>query len=280
LLNYALLTFFAIFTVFPFVWMLSTTFKSQGAIFSLPPELIPDLLFQDTMFDSYEEVLTRHNFIRYTFNSFFIATMTGIGQILTSSLAGFAFARMQFKGKNALFAILLATTFLPVEVTIIPEFLLGIRVFHPLLEPIGGWLDTYWPLILPSFMVGSFGTFMMREFFLGIPKDLEEAAALDGAGVFRIYWNVFLPLSRPALTTLFLLAFINNWNELLRPVLYISDSDLRTVTLGLTTFQNEYGAQWNLLLSGSVIAILPLIVVYILAQRYIVEGIATTGLKG
>lgn len=280
LFNYALLTFFAVFTVFPFVWMVSTTFKSQGAIFSLPPELLPDLLFQETMFDSYEEVLTRHSFIRYTFNSFFIATMTGIGQVLTSSLAGFAFARMQFKGKNALFAVLLATTFLPVEVTIIPEFLLGIRVFDPLLEPIGGWLDTYWPLILPSFMVGSFGTFMMREFFLGIPKDLEEAAALDGAGVFRIYWNVFLPLSRPALTTLFLLAFINNWNELLRPVLYISDSDLRTVTLGLTTFQNEYGAQWNLLLSGSVIAILPLIVVYILAQRYIVEGIATTGLKG
>jgi multiple sugar transport system permease protein len=142
-----------------------------------------------------------------------------------------------------------------------------------------GWLDTYLPLIVPSFLVGTLGTFMLREFFMSIPEELVDAALLDGATTLGIYWHIFLPLSMPAMTTLFLLAFINNWNELLRPVLYISTSSLRTVTIGLTSFQNEYGAQWNLLLSGAVISILPLIIVYILAQRYIVAGIATTGLK-
>lgn len=279
-LMYIVLIVFALVTIFPFLWMLSTSFKSQQAIFALPPQLVPDLLFQEGMWDNYEEVLTRHNFIRYTFNSFFVATSAAFGQIVTSSLAGFAFARMQFKGKNLIFAILLSTALIPVEVSIIPEFLLGAKVFDPLLAGIGGWMDTYAPLIIPSFMVGTFGTFLMREFFSTVPVEMEEAAVIDGASTLRIYWSVFLPLSIPAMTTLFLIAFINNWNELLRPVLYISDRDLRTVTMGLTTFQGAYEAQWGLLLAGSVVSIIPLIVIYIFAQRWVVEGIATTGLKG
>ena len=277
---YAILVVFSISTVFPFIWMLSTSFKSQRAIFVLPPQLVPDLLFKPGMFDAYTSVLTDHNFIRYTFNSFFVASLAALGQLLTSSLAGFAFARMQFRGKGFLFALLLSTSFIPIEVSIIPEFLMGARIFHPLLAPIGGWMDTYAPLIVPSFMVGSFGTFLMREFFSTIPSELEEAAVIDGASTLRIYWSVFVPLSKPAMTTLGLIAFINNWNELLRPVLYISNRDMRTLTMGLTSFQGEYEAQWNLLLAGSVIAVLPLVIVYIFAQRYIVEGIATTGLKG
>jgi multiple sugar transport system permease protein len=222
------------------------------------------------MWDSYIKVLTKHNFTRYTLNSLFVAGMTGIGQVITASLAGFAFAKMKFKGSTFLFALLLSTTMIPTEVSIIPEFLLMAKL---------NWLDTYLPLIVPSFLVGSFGTFMLREFFASIPDELVEAAVLDGASTFRIYFNIFLPLSIPAMTTLFLIAFIHNWNELLRPVLYISTAELRTVTIGLTTFQNEYGAQWNLLLAGAVISILPLLIVYIFAQRYVVEGIATTGLK-
>jgi len=218
----------------------------------------------------YLKVLTKYNFLRYSANSFFVAGMAAIGQLLTASLAGFAFARMNFKGKGLFFGLLLATTKIPTEVVIIPEFLLMAKL---------NWLDTYLPLIVPSFLVGSLGTFMLREFFAGIPEELVEAALLDGASTFRIYRSIFLPLSMPAMTTLFLIAFIHNWNDLLRPVLYISSSDLRTVTIGLTSFQNEYGAQWNLLLAGAVISILPLLLVYIFAQRYIVEGIATTGLK-
>ena len=269
-LAYLLLIFFAFTTIFPFLWMISTTFKSRGAIFSLPPQLYPDLLFKEGMWDSYIKVLTKHNFTRYTLNSLFVAGMTGIGQVITASLAGFAFAKMKFKGSTFLFALLLSTTMIPTEVSIIPEFLLMAKL---------NWLDTYLPLIVPSFLVGSFGTFMLREFFASIPDELVEAAVLDGASTFRIYFNIFLPLSIPAMTTLFLIAFIHNWNELLRPVLYISTAELRTVTIGLTTFQNEYGAQWNLLLAGAVISILPLLIVYIFAQRYVVEGIATTGLK-
>ena len=268
--SYVLLTVFALFTIFPFFWMVATTFKSRGAVFSMPPQLTPDLLFREGMWDAYVTVLTKHNFFRYSLNSLFVAGMAGIGQVLTASLAGFAFAKMKFRGSGLLFGLLLATAIIPVEVVIIPEFLLMARL---------GWLDTYLPLIVPSFLVGSFGTFMLREFFSGIPDELVEAAVLDGASTFRIYYAIFLPLSIPAITTLFLIAFINNWNELLRPVLYISSTKLRTVTIGLTTFQNEYGAQWNLLLAGAVIAILPLVVVYLFAQRYVVESVATTGLK-
>ncbi len=268
--SYIALLTFAFTTIFPFVWMISTTFKSRGAIFSLPPTLYPDLLFQEGMWDAYREVWTEHNFFRYTANSFLVAGSAATGQLIAASLAGFAFARMNFRGGGFLFALLLATTMIPTEVVIIPEFLLMARL---------GWLDTYLPLIVPSFLVASFGTFMLREFFASVPDEVVNAAVLDGAPTFRIYWNIFLPLSIPAMTTLFLIAFIHNWNELLRPVLYISTPALRTVTIGLTTFQNEYGAQWNLLLAGAVIAVLPLIVIYIGAQRYVVEGIATTGMK-
>ena len=269
-LAYIVLFVFAFTTVFPFLWMISTTFKSRGAIFSLPPTLIPDLLFKEGMWDAYREVWTQHNFLRYTLNSFFVAGAAALGQLVTASMAGFAFARMKFRGSGLFFGALLSTTIIPVEVVIIPEFLLMARL---------DWLDTYLPLIVPSFLAASFGTFMLREFFATVPEALVEAAVLDGASTFRIYKDIFLPLSIPAMTTLFLIAFINNWNELLRPVLYISTPELRTVTVGLTTFQNEFGAQWNLLLAGAVISVLPLIIIYIFAQRYVVEGIATTGLK-
>lgn len=280
-LNYFFLTMVALTMAFPFIWMVSTTFKSSGAIFTLPPLLLPDKLFEQDMFSSYETLFAEHNFLRYTFNSFYVSTMAAVGQLITSSLAGFAFARLEFRGRNVLFGLLLATAIIPLEVTIIPEFLLALRVFEPILEIFGGdWMDTYNPLIIPSFFVGTTGTFLLREFFRTIPRDLEEAAVIDGASVFQIYRRIYLPLSLPAMTTLFLLAFIANWNTLLRAVIYIDTPDLRTLPLGLTTFQDQYTSQWDLLLAGSVVTILPLIVVYIFAQRWILEGIATTGLKG
>jgi multiple sugar transport system permease protein len=280
-LNYASLSLVAFLMAFPFIWMVSTTFKTSGAIFTLPPQLLPDKLFTPEMFEAYQALFAEHNFTRYSFNSFYIAMMASIGQLITSSLAGFAFARMQFRGKNILFALLLATAIIPLEVTIIPEFLLALRVFEPIMKFFGGaWIDTYNPLIVPSFFVGTTGTFLLREFFRTVPRDLEEAAVVDGASVFQIYWRIYVPLSLPAMTTLFLLAFIANWNTLLRAVIYIKSPDMRTLPLGLTTFQNEYASQWDLLLAGSVVTILPLVIVYIFAQRYIVDGIATTGLKG
>lgn len=281
ILNYVFLTTIGLLMIFPFIWMISTTFKSSGYIFSLPPQLIPDKLGQPDMFSSYITLFQEYNFARYTFNSFYVSILASAGQLLTSSLAGFAFARLEFKGKKVLFGLLLATALVPVEVTIIPEFILAIKVFDPILKLFNGaWLDTFSPLIVPSFFVGTTGTFLLREFFSNIPLELEDAAVVDGANVFQIYRHIYVPLSMPAMTTLFLLAFIANWNELLRAVIYIKSPENRTLPIGLTSFQNEYSAQWDLLLAGSVITIIPLIIIYIFAQRYIIEGIATTGLKG
>jgi len=268
---YILLSVIAVIMVFPFLWMVINSFNSEENIFRIPPTLIPDKLFKKDMFENYVVVLRDYNFLRYALNSFIVATSAALGQIFTCSLAGFAFARMNFRGKNLIFSLLLMTMMVPVQVTIIPEFLLMMKL---------GWLDTFLPLIVPSFLVGSFGTFMYKEFFENVPKDLEDAAAIDGAGPFKMFFFVFFPLAKVQTVTLFIIAFMNNWNDLLRPVLYISSEKLMTITMALTQFQSEYEARWNYLLTGGVVAILPLLIVYMLLQRYVVEGMAHTGLKG
>ncbi len=269
-LIYVFLIAFAAITVFPFAWMVITSLKDPRDVFRIPPSLVPGLLFTDQPLANYQTIFTELNFARYLFNSAFVATTCAIGQCVTCSLAGFAFARMDFPAKRWLFIGLLATLFVPVEVTIIPEFLLMIQL---------GWLDTYLPLIVPSLMVGAFGTFLLTEFFKTIPRDYEEAAAVEGANAFQVYWHVFLPLSRPALASLFVVAFITNWNELLRPVLYITNPDLRTVPLALMSFQGEYESAWTLLMAGAVLSILPMVLVYLAAQRYIVQGFMSSGIK-
>lgn len=280
-LNYAFMSLIAFLMIFPFLWMVSTTFKSPGYIFALPPSIIPDKLGQPDMFSNYNLLFTEFNFARYSLNSFYVAMMTSVGQLITSSLAGFAFARLEFRGKKVWFGLLLASALVPIEVTIIPEYLLALMVFEPVVSFFGGqWVDTFNPLMVPSFFVGTTGTFLLREFFASIPRELEESAVIDGANVFQIYLNIYLPLSVPAMTTLFLLAFITNWNSLLRPIIYINSRENRTLPLGLLQFQDEYTAQWNLLLAGAVVTIFPLILIYIALQRYITEGIATTGLRG
>jgi multiple sugar transport system permease protein len=269
-LLYLFLLGFAFLTLFPFLWMVITSFKLPGDVFRIPPSLVPTLLFSDDPFANYREVLFRFNFLRYAFNSFFVATLAALGQLVTCSLAAFAFARMRFPLKSLIFGALIFTLLIPIEITIIPEFLLMVRL---------GWLDTYLPLIVPSLMVGAFGTFLLTEYFKTIPPALEEAATIDGASPFGIYWFVFLPLAGPALASLFVIAFITNWNELLRPVLYISSSHLRTLPLGLTALQGQYESNWTLLMAGSVVSILPMILVYLAAQKYIIRGFVSSGLK-
>lgn len=268
---YVFLMVYSLTTIFPFFWMVMSTFKSSGAIFEIPPRWVPDLLFKPGMWDSYIQVLDEHKFLPYLWNSSFISITSSLGQLLTCSLAAFAFSRMQFRGKQMIFAMLVATMMVPMEVTIIPEFLLFSKL---------GWLNTYAPLIVPSLLVGAFGTFMLKEFFESVPASLEEAAIIDGCSPFKVYWHVFLPVAKPSLATLFIIAFMNNWNEILRPVLYIQSPRLRTLTLGLSQFQTEYSTNWNLLLSASVITILPLIVVYLFSQRFVIEGMMTSGVKG
>lgn len=269
-LSYAALFAYGAFTIVPFAWMAITSFKPPGDVFQVPPQFVPVLLFGETPFANYREILTRFSFDRYLLNSAFVASTAALGQLVTCSLAGFAFARLKFPGRSTLFAVVLLTMLVPVEVTIIPEFLLMVRL---------GWLDTYLPLIVPSLMIGAFGTFLLSEFFQTVPRDLEDAATIDGAGVFGVYWYIFMPAARPALASLFVISFITNWNELLRAVLYVSKSNLRTVPLGLTALQGQYESSWTLLMAGSVLSIVPMIVVYLAAQRHIVRGFITSGLK-
>lgn len=270
-LIYTLLGIIVIIMIFPFVWMVINTFNSEESIFKVPPKIIPDKLFKKDMFENYITVLRDYNFFRYSLNSFIVASLASLGQVFTCSMAGFAFARMRFRGKNIVFAILLSTMMIPIQVTIVPEFILMMKL---------GWLDTFAPLIIPSFLVGTFGTFMYKEFFENIPKDLEDAAAIDGAGPLSMFLRVFFPLSIVQTITLFIIAFMNNWNDLLRPVLYISSTKLMTITMALTQFQSQYGARWNYLLTGAVLSIIPLLIVYIVLQRFVMEGITHTGLKG
>jgi multiple sugar transport system permease protein len=268
---YAVLLAYAGVTLMPFAWMLITSFKESRDVFRLPPSFVPTMLYGPEPFANYTEVLTRHDFLLYFRNSFFVSTMAALGQVVTCALAGYAFARMELPGKNVIFALILATAFVPTEVTIIPEFLLMRQL---------GWIDSFLPLIVPSFLVGSFGTFMLREYFASLPTEYGEAARIDGAGPWRIFWRVYLPLARPALISIFVIAFINNWDELLRPLLYLNSPELRTVPLGLMRFVGEFEAEWSLLMAGSVASTLPLILIYMLGQKYVLQGFAGGGVKG
>lgn len=268
---YAVLLVYALVSLSPFAWMVITSFKQPGDLFRLPPTLMPSMLLTDEPFANYAKVLLERDFLRFFLNSALVSITTALGQVLTCSLAGYAFARLPLKGKNALFAAILATAFVPTEVTIIPEFLL-MRWF--------GWMDTFLPLIVPSFLVGSFGTFMMREYFAALPDEYAEAARIDGAGPFQIFRQIYLPLARPALVSVFVVAFINNWDELLRPILYLNSPELYTVPRGLMSLVSEYGAEWTLFMAGSVISTLPLVLVYVLAQKHVLQGFMAGGVKG
>lgn len=267
---YAVLLVYAAFALMPFFWMVITSFKEQRDLFRLPPDFTPTLLQTDEPFANYVDVWTRRDFFLFFRNSVIVSSLAAIGQVLTCSLAGYAFARMPLPGKNILFAIVLATAFVPAEVTIIPEFLLMRWL---------GWIDTWLPLIVPSFLVGAFGTFMLREYFGALPDEYGEAAVIDGANPFQVYWFVYLPLARPALISIFVVAFITNWDELLRPLIFLNSPEKYTIPLGLIGFFSQYEAAWHHLMAGSVISTLPLILVYMLTQRYVVQGFVAGGVK-
>lgn len=271
ILLYAVLTVAGVITLFPFLWMLLNSFNSESSIFSVPPRFIPDLLGTKRAFDNYLTIFREFNWGRYTLNSLVVAGLSALGQILTCSLAGFAFAKMRFRGKNIIFALLLGTMMVPVQATIIPEFLIMMKL---------GWLDSYLPMIVPSALVGSFGTFMFKEFYENVPGSFIDAASIDGAGAFKIYSKIFIPMSGSQIATLFIISFMNSWNDLLRPILYVSSDQWQTVTQALTQFQSQYSARWNLILTGSVLSVLPLLILYVFLQKYIIASSTSSGVKG
>jgi len=271
ILLYTILIIISLTTIFPFLWMLSSSFKTMGEIFALTPNFIPAKLFKEGMWDNYRTILSEYNFFRFILNSFLVAGLAALGQLFTCSLGGFAFARMEFRGKEVIFALMLATMMMPIQVTIIPEYFIMLKL---------NWYNTYLPLIVPSILIGSFGTFLFRSTFENMPSSMEEAAFIDGVSDWQMYYKVFLPNAKPALASLFIIAFMNNWNALLRPVIYIDKPALYTVTMGLAMFKGNYGTQWHLLLAGSVLSILPILLVYMSMQKYFVRGMLTSGTKG
>ena len=268
-LHYLLLCVIALIVLVPFAWMFSTSLKGSGVLLEIPPRWIPEKFY----WNNYKEVLFKHHFLRFSLNSIYVALMVGIGQIFTCSLAGFAFARLKFWGRNFIFALLIATMMIPLQVMIIPEFLIMLGL---------GWVDhpLFLALIIPSWLAGSFGTFMLRQFFMTVPKDLEDAGRIDGCNIFGIYWRIFLPLSLPALATLFIFAVMSSWNDLLRPILYLSSQKRMTLTIGLAAFTRQYEVNENLKMAGSLFTLLPLVILYAFAQKYFVQGITLSGLKG
>lgn len=252
--------------VLPFVWMISTSLKAPHEVFTYPPVWIPD----PPVWDNYRQAVSVMPFGRFYLNSLIVAVGVTVLQLLTSSLAAFAFARLRFRGREVIFLLYLATLMIPFQVTMIPNFIL-MRFF--------GWFDSYQALILPP-AFSAFSTFLMRQFFLGIPRELDDAARLDGASSFRIWWQIIVPLSSPVIAALTIFTFLNSWNDFLWPLVITNSLEMRTLPVGLTAFQGQYKVEWHLLMAGSVIAILPVLVVYVIGQKSFVQGITLSGLGG
>ncbi|RLD13250.1 carbohydrate ABC transporter permease [candidate division KSB1 bacterium] len=267
-LIYMSLIFFAVVFIIPFLWILSTSLKGSEQIFSIPPVWIPKVLH----WENYSKVFEAMPFLIYLKNSVFISVLTIIGVVFSSSLVAYAFGCLQWPGRDVLFVFVLATMMLPMQVTMIPLFVL----FKQL-----GWLNTYKPLIVPSFFGGgAFNIFLLRQFFLGIPRDLLDAARIDGSSEFRIYWSVVLPLSRPALATVAILTFMLSWNDFLGPLIYLSDKLKSTLALGLAMFVGQHQTEWGVLMAASVLMMLPMVLIFFFFQKYFIKGFTMSGLKG
>jgi multiple sugar transport system permease protein len=254
--------------IVPFIWMLSTSLKPYAQVFAYPPEWIP----QPILWSNYVQTVTTIQFGTFYENSLKISALVTLGQLFTCSLAGYTFARLRFPGRNAIFLGYIGTLMIPGQVTMIPVFIVMRTV---------GLLNTQAAVILP-FLASPFGTFLFRQFYLTMPVELEDAAKIDGCSYFGIYRRIFLPLSKPALATVGVFTFLGSWNDFLWPLIMLQDKALMTITVGLAEFRNEmYGtAQWQLMMAGAMISVLPILIVFVLAQRLFVQGIALTGIKG
>ena len=265
--RYVLLALVALVVILPFLFMVSTSLKPPDEIYDVPFRWIP----KRPTLASYEKALTEANLLRGTLNTLTIAVPATLGGLLTASFAGFAFAKLRFPYKDTLFALLLATMMLPGIVTLIPQFTVFARI---------GWVDTYWPLIVPGAMGTALATFMMRQYFKTIPDEIIEAAALDGASPLRTYVSIVFPLAKPALVTLGVFGLKGAWNDYFGPLIYIASPHKMTLQQMVAGTQNAYGGEPGVLMAGATLAMLPLVVLFLFAQRAFVEGISTTGLKG
>ena len=254
--------------VMPYFWMLSTSFKETGSEFQYPPVWIP----QPIVWKNYVDTWNLLPFGTWIWNTVVIVVLQMGGALFTSSMAGYGFARLRFPGRGVFFSLCLSTMMLPSIVTLIPKFILFTQL---------GWVNTNLPLWVPSWFGGTaFFIFLCRQFFIGIPYELDEAARIDGASSWRIFVQLMLPLSKPVLATLAIFAFQGGWNEFLEPLIYLPDRDKMTLAVGLRTMLGMYQTNWNYMMAASTLMTLPIIVVFFLAQRHFIKGIVTSGLAG
>ena len=265
-LLYVLLISIGIIMVVPFLWMISTSLKEQYDTVKIPPVWIPN----PPRWQNYVDLFTQQPMLQFMLNTIKIVFFVVLGQLFFSSLAAYSFARIKFKGRTVMFFFYIATLMVPGQVTMIPTYLMFAKV---------GLVDNHIVLILPAFF-SAFGVFLLRQFFMSLPKELEEAAEIDGCNPFTTYYRIMLPLIVPAMLTLGVFTLMNTWNDYMGPLIYLTTPEKYTMTLGIAYFKGVYTTQWNLVMAGSVLSVIPILVAYLCAQKYFVEGIAFSGVKG
>lgn len=266
LLSHIVLAGAAVFMIAPFLWMLTTSVKGADEVYRVPPTIIPAALH----WENFTHVIDTVPFGRFYVNTIIVTTVITVSQVTTAILAAYVFARIRFPGRDLIFYLYLATLIVPTQVTMLPLFLIVSRL---------GWIDTYQALIVP-FMANAFSVFFLRQFFLTLPTELEDAARMDGCSRMRFLWQIMLPLSRPALATITLFIFLGFWDEYLWPLVVTNTTSMRTLAIGLRFFIDESGAQFHYMMAAALMAVAPVIAVFFLAQRQFIEGIALTGIKG
>lgn len=265
-LLYVLLIIIGIIMVVPFLWMISTSLKEQYDTVKIPPVWIPN----PPRWQNYVDLFTQQPMLQFMLNTIKIVFFVVLGQLFFSSLAAYSFARIKFKGRTVMFFFYIATLMVPGQVTMIPTYLMFAKV---------GLVDNHIVLILPAFF-SAFGVFLLRQFFMSLPKELEEAAEIDGCNPFTTYYRIMLPLIVPAMLTLGVFTLMNTWNDYMGPLIYLTTPEKYTMILGIAYFKGVYTTQWNLVMAGSVLSVIPILVAYLCAQKYFVEGIAFSGVKG
>lgn len=256
----------AFFMALPFLWMVFSSFKPLGEIFAQPPKVLP----VDWQTANYVTALTGANFALGFFNSFYIAAVVVVATTITSAMAAYAFARIRFVGNGPLFMIFLATMMVPVQLTIIPLYVILSKI---------GWVNTHLALIVPAALFNAFGVFLLRQYVRGIPVELEEAAAIDGASRVRIFFQIIVPLLRTPMVALGIFTFLGQWNSFFYPLIFLNSDNLFTIQLLVNQFKGVYSSDWGALMAAATLAAAPLLIIFIIAQRQIVEGIALSGSK-
>ncbi|NED94893.1 carbohydrate ABC transporter permease [Phytoactinopolyspora alkaliphila] len=264
--TYIVMTVAALLVLVPFAWMISSSLKRNNEVFTVPIQWIPD----EFRWSNFVEIWDRIPMVTYLRNSAFLAITITFLQVLTGSFAAYGFSKVRFPGRDALFVAYIATIAVPWQAYMVPQYIMMQEA---------GLTNTFWSIILLQ-AFGAFGVFLMRQYYMSIPDELVEAARIDGLSEYSIYLRIMLPLSKPALASLALLTFVNTWNDYMGPFIYLTSNELWTVQLGLRSFIGQYSADYAMIMTGAVISVLPIVVIFLLGQRYFIRGIATTGLKG